>query len=202
MTIDDGLTTATVVGERLPRLFAPVVTVYFGFLAVFVPLRYGVKHEPRSAMDIYLAAVVVALILGCYRGWRQALIVDGTGLTVRNFFRTYRIGWSQVRTFADGNAGLAIGGSYAWALAVVTDDLRPVVVSATTRYSGARAETLTVIRQHAELHGIAADVAGEARKLRPRRRNFVGDLIVWLVIFAAVWYPMSLLAHATHCTTC
>jgi Bacterial PH domain len=195
------------VSERLPRWFAVLTTVYFGFLAVFVPFKQfssWVKHVPASAVDVYLVIVAAALILGCFRGWRMGLHLDGNGVTVRNYFRTYHIGWPEVKCLADGNAGLQLGGNgqFAWALSVMTHDGRPVVASATTRYSGQRSETLTAIGQHAELHGIAADLAGVAQKLRPRRRNFVGDLLVWTGILLAAWYPLSLLASATHCTTC
>jgi hypothetical protein len=73
----------------------------------------------------------------------------------------------------------------------MTHDRRPVVASATTRYSGARPETLTAIRQHAELHGIAANLTGADTKLRPRRRNFVGDILLWTVISFSVFYLLA-----------
>ncbi len=205
MVSQAGSAAAAVIGERLPRRFATLVTIYFGFLAVFVPLKQlpsWVKHAPGPAVDVYLAIVAVALILGCYRGWRLALHLDRDGVTVRNYFRTYHIGWSEVKCFADGNAGLWVTGSSAWALCVVTHDGRPVVASAATRYSRARPDTLTAIKQSAEHHGIPADLAGEAQKLRPRRRNFAGDLLLWLGIILAAWYPLSLLAGAAHCTAC
>jgi hypothetical protein len=197
MAIQGGLAAATVAGGRLPRWFAALVTIYFGFLAIFVPLRefpVWVKNAPRSAADVYLVIVATALILGCYRGWRLALHFDVSGVTVRNYFRTYRIGWSEVSCFADGNAGLATSQGFAWALSVVTRERRPVVASATARYHGARPDTLTAIRHHAELHGIAADL--------PRRRNFVGDILVWLGITAALFYALGLLDAAGGCTTC
>jgi hypothetical protein len=200
-----GLAAATVAGGRLPRWFATLVTIYFGFLAVFVPLRefpVWVKNAPRSAADVYLVIVATALILGCYRGWRLALRFDASGVTVRNYFRTYRIGWSDVNCFADGNAGLATSQGFAWTLSIVTRERRPVIASATARYHGARPETLTAVRHRAELHGIAADLAGVAKKVRPRRRNFAGDILVWLGITAALFYALSLLDAAGGCTTC
>jgi hypothetical protein len=205
MTIHDGVAAATVISERLPRVFSAVVTLYAAFVAVFVPMKQfptGMRNAPRSAIDVYVVIVAVALIWGCYRGWRLALRLDGQGVTVRNYFRTYHIGWSELSNLADGNAGLAIQGNFAWALTAVTRGRRPVVGSATTRYSGARPETLAVVRQHAELHGVAADVTGVARKLRPRRRHFLGDIFLWLGIVLAFFYPISLLSAATHCTTC
>jgi hypothetical protein len=149
-------------------------------------------------VDVYLVIVAVALIWGCYRGWRLTLRLDGQGVMIRNYFRTYHIGWSELSSLADGNAGLAIQGNFAWALTAITRNRRPVVGSATTRYSGARPETLAVVRQAAELYGVAADVSGVARKLRPRRRNFLGDILLWLGIGLALFYPLSLLSGGTN----
>jgi hypothetical protein len=195
MTSQGGLAAATVTRERLPRWFAALATVYFGFLAVFVPLKQfpiWVKHAPGSAVYAYLVIVAVAVILGCYRGSRLALYLDWNGVTVRNYFRTYRIGWSEVKCFADGNAGLQTSRGFAWALSVMSNhDRRPVVAVATTRYSGARPETLAAIREHAELLGIAVDLTGVARRLRPRRRNFVGDMLLWMGIILSVYYLLG-----------
>jgi hypothetical protein len=79
----------------------------------------------------------------------------------------------------------------------MTHDRRPVVAGATTRYSGVRPETLTAIREHAELHGIAADLTGVAKKLRPRRRNFVGDILLWMGITLSVFYLLAALGVNT-----
>lgn len=203
MLSQDGPTAGTVAGARFSRWSATLITLYFGFLALLVPLKQfpsWVKHAPVPTVDVYLVIVAVALVLGCSRSWRLALLLDGNSVIVRNYFRTYRIGWTEVKCFADGNAGLQTSGGFAWALSVVTHDGRPVVASATTRYGRARPETLTAIRQRAELHGILANLAGIAQKVRPRRRNFMGDILLWLGIPLTVFYSLSLLG--IHCTTC
>jgi hypothetical protein len=54
------------------------------------------------AVTAYLVIAAVVSIWGCFRSWRTALRFDGQGVMVRNAVRTYRIGWHEVRCFADG----------------------------------------------------------------------------------------------------
>jgi hypothetical protein len=197
MADQDGPAVAAVARERVPRWFASLATVYFGFLAIFIPLKQfpsWVRHQPGSAVHAYLIIIAAVLILGCYRGSRMALRLDQNGVTVHNYFRTYRIRWSEVKSFVDGDAALQLNdvGS-AWALGVMTHARRPVVASATARYSGARPGTLAAIREHAELHGIATELTGVAKKLRPRRRNFVGDMLLWMGIMLSFFYLLAAL---------
>jgi hypothetical protein len=58
------------------------------------------SHTP--AVTAYLVIAAVVSIWGCFRSWRTALRFDGQGVMVRNAVRTYRIGWHEVRCFADG----------------------------------------------------------------------------------------------------
>ena len=51
---------------------------------------HWVRHAPRPAVVTYLVILTALLIWGCVRGWRIGLRADHDGVTVRNFFRTYR----------------------------------------------------------------------------------------------------------------
>ena len=118
----------TLIAERNPRVNA----IWWTFLACLVvvitaidnPVTHlWVKHDPT----VVGAIAAIALIGGCFRGWRIGLRIDQSGMTVRNYFRTYRIGWPEVSLFADGSAlGLFAGGQspggdfgWGWALRVV-----------------------------------------------------------------------------------
>ena len=67
------------------------------------------------AVIAYLILVAAVLIVGCLRSWRMGLSMDNHGVTIRNYFRTYRAGWGEVSRFADGavNPG---GGGRPWAV--------------------------------------------------------------------------------------
>jgi hypothetical protein len=112
----------------------------------------------------YLVVIAAAVIWGCSRSWRMELRIDNRGVTVRNYFRTCRIGWPEVSSFADGavNAG---GAGRQWALKVIRRNGSAVTACGTgleTFKGPPRGETLTAIRQCAERYGIPADVTGNA----------------------------------------
>jgi hypothetical protein len=103
MTSKDRAGGATVVAEDAPRWFGIVVTALYGISVLWPPTlgKYienysyippkGVTHLPETAVALDLAFVAVALIWGCSRSWRMGLYMDHKGVTVRNYFRTYRI---------------------------------------------------------------------------------------------------------------
>jgi uncharacterized protein DUF2510/putative regulator of septum formation len=81
---------------------------------------------------------------------------------VRNYFRTYRIGWPEVRCLADGSVHGGQAGRL-WALGIVLRDGRVVTASGTANGKrDARPETLTAIRQAAERYAVPAELTGTA----------------------------------------
>jgi DivIVA domain-containing protein len=119
------------------------------------------RHAPRPAVVTYLVIVTVALIWGCFRGWRIELRIDDNGVTIRNFFRTHRFTWPEVSHFAD--AWLYGGESkFWWALRVVLRDGRTVIARGTTRSGPPNLKMLTVIGQAADRYRIPAELTGAA----------------------------------------
>jgi hypothetical protein len=139
---------------------------FWTLLIAFLPVLLLVSDDPNVRVHdkhvlaeiAFLAGAAVA-IWGCYRAWRMGLQLDDHGVTVRNFFRTHRISWAEVRCFADGSV-YAEAGSYNWALAVVLHDGRVVTAKGTARNKDPRPETLTAVQQAAERYAIPATLTG------------------------------------------
>jgi hypothetical protein len=94
---------------------------------------------------------------------RRELRCDDQGVTVRNLFRTYRIGWAEVRRFTDGVEGGGPpegGGQTRWTLWVVLHNGRTVPAEATMARTVAPSKTLVAIGQAAERYDIPADLTG------------------------------------------
>lgn len=95
---------------------------------------------------------------------RGELRFDDQGVTVRNRFRTYRIGWAEVRRFMDGS--LAAGGDGKqsegiWALYVMLRNGRTVMAGATAGLRrDATSKALVSIGEAALRYGIPADLTG------------------------------------------
>ena len=124
---------------------------------------HWVRHAPRPAVVSYLVILAAVLIWGCVRGWRIGLRVDHDGVTVRNFFRTYRFSLAEVSYFTDGSA---LGGEsqHWWALWVALRDGRTVTARGTTRSGTPSTQTLTAISEAAKRYGIPATLTGVASK--------------------------------------
>ena len=155
-----------VVAERTPRWEAIIGTVICGGIAVFAPpykFPHLVKHVPVPGVVAYLGLIAATTIWGCSRGWRMGVRMDDFGITVRNYFRTYRIGWPEVLRLADGAGPVPEGGRAGWALSVVLHGGQAVTASGTTRLAPRR-ETLTAIGHVAEVRAIPADLTGVATK--------------------------------------
>jgi hypothetical protein len=94
---------------------------------------------------------------------RGELRFDDQGVTVRNRFRTHRIGWAEVRRFTDG-AFLGGGDQQSegtWTLCVMLHNGRTVEAAATTaQRRDASSETLVSIGQAAQRYDIPADLTG------------------------------------------
>ena len=91
---------------------------------------------------------------------------DDQGVTIRNPFRTHRIGWAEVHHFADGYTG---DSDSKWALAVVLNNGRtvtagrtaaPVMARRTAAPDVAPSKTLVAVGQAAVRYGIPADLTG------------------------------------------
>jgi hypothetical protein len=93
--------------------------------------------------------------------WWAWLRLDDDGITVRNLFRTHRIGWDEVHYFTDGKSPLR-GDVYWWALRIVLCDGRVITAIGTSSETGtARPGTLTAIRQAARRHEVPAVFTGQ-----------------------------------------
>jgi hypothetical protein len=162
-----GTSGAITIAERYPRwsavIFTPVAAVLPG-LMLMQNSRTLLPRGHALAAVAYLAIAAAVSIWGCSRGWRMGLRLSAGGVTVRNYCRTYRIGWPEVRCFADGSVNGGQSGRL-WALGIVLRDGRVVTASGTARGKrDARPETLTAIRRAAERYAIPAELTGTATK--------------------------------------
>lgn len=89
----------------------------------------------------------------------MGLRIDCKGVKVRNYFRTYRIAWSELNCFADGSGW----GESIWALTVQHGSRAFAAIGTAT--SEPRPDMLAAIRQAAEQHGIPVELTGTASTL-------------------------------------
>jgi len=118
--------------------------------------------------------------------------IDGNGVTVRNYFRSYRIRWPEVNCLADGAAmGASLAGQSGgmqewWALSILRHDGRAVTATGTIGPSGPA--NLTVIKQAAQHYGIAADLTGTPTWRGSKwRRIFTGIIVAAAFYAILVW---------------
>jgi len=148
---------AVIVTERGGLMVWVFVIDLFVFGSLAAPLFYPALWSRDTAqMTGYAALLAIALIVSCVRAYRLGVRFDDDGVTVRNFSRTYRLGWEQVSRFADG--GNSKGG---WALTVICRDGRAITASGTLTV--AKAEVLSAIRLVAERHQVGMEVTGQSR---------------------------------------
>jgi hypothetical protein len=133
-------------------------------------------------------------------------------VTIRNYFRTHRIGWPEVSFFRDGSAiGIFGGGSpggdfgSGWALRVVLRDKhatadggpgrspggdnagRAVTARGTVGGLHARPETLRAIKQAAKAYGMPTELTGVPNQRGPGG-SFDRLLVRWPgLVFAALF---------------
>jgi Bacterial PH domain len=81
-------------------------------------------HSRVTAFEAYVVVAAAVSIWGCSRSWRIQLRTDNHGVTVRNFLRTHRIGWSEVSRFTDGSVKLF--DEHHWTLGIVLRDGRVI----------------------------------------------------------------------------
>lgn len=185
----------TFVAGRVGRWAAILITFFFGSFAVFVPLfRFPESLRPFPVADVqaYLVLVSAAVTSGCIRAWRMGVGFDTNGVTVRNYFRTYKIGWAEVDCLVDGAAlGGSLGGESGgmekrWALSVLTRDGR--ALTATGTIGASDYEDLAVMKRSAQHYGVATHLTGEPRWRGSRWRGLFTFVIVIAALYAAlVW---------------
>jgi hypothetical protein len=94
-----------------------------------------------------------------WQTWSRFRLND-RGIKVRNSFRTYRIGWDEVRLFTDGSMRGRLGSRW-WVLRIVLHDGRAITAAETSnRRTAADPEVLSAIRQAAEQHAVPAELTG------------------------------------------
>lgn len=142
------------------------VVLMLGILAVAAICSYALwKRLPNwwhgrvTAFEAYVVVAAIVSIWSCSRTWRIQLRTDNHGITVRNFLRTHRIGWSEVRRFTDGSVNLF--NSRYWALGIVLRDGR--VINATAASGGqenAYPSMLRAIQEMAQDYDIPVAFSG------------------------------------------
>jgi hypothetical protein len=122
------------------------------------------RHQGHTALVVVCAsAVVSALVWVCALAWRMQLRIDEHGVTVRNFFQTYRISWPEISRFEDGSRWVGQAG-HVWALRIVRHDGRAVIstMASLGGWRAARRSAMLVaaVRQAAARYGIPAELTG------------------------------------------
>jgi hypothetical protein len=129
------------------------------------------QPAPKSGMTVDAATGTVTV-------WERGTAIlysDDHGVTVRKpLANSRRVAWAEISRFEDGGGYDSQSGGRFWTLVIVLHTGQKV---ATRAIAGAPApETLTAVRRIAELHGIAADVAGvPMRDGRPVKRGLYHD---------------------------
>jgi hypothetical protein len=91
-------------GMREPIEFrqpAPVRIYFVCFALLWVGslVAFGIRSPSDALITVLVSAIGVAFII---RIWSVKFVADESGLVVRNFFRTLRLGWGEVEDFRLG----------------------------------------------------------------------------------------------------
>jgi hypothetical protein len=135
----------------------PVITV-----AVWIGRRRARARERRAIVSdspsLLSGTTAGTLIIG--KGQGAFLRADDEGLLMRNvpWGRVRRIAWTEIKQFTDGRQ-VKEGRAY-WLMVIVLHAGKPVVPLATHQWFRHPDETIQVVRELAERHGIAADLTG------------------------------------------
>ena len=117
----------TIIAEPSAREYALLLFFLCWMFGSVVVLFMVGEHRVTVGPWLGVGVIVIAALMGGWsRSSRIGLRIDANGLTIRNFFRTHRIGWREVARFADGSVLSAGRGKDAfaayWALRVVLRD--------------------------------------------------------------------------------
>lgn len=149
-----------------------------------VALAHHVAVWPAAAYLTVLAGLIAA---STYRGARGGTRMDNSGLVIRGWLRSWRLGWPQVAQLTDG---CDFGG--VWVLTVLLNDGRAINCPATSLGPLAERGKLTQVRQVAARYGVREDLGGIGAP-RPRAwedavavaRRYRTRLGIWLLVAAA-----------------
>src|SRR5215472_1456102 len=148
--------TAVAVRISYPLRF---ITLFFvaliGGLAEWLILAALLNGSGPPLTAAAATVLTLALTVACVRALRSGLRMDGDGVTVRNFWRTYKISWPEVSHLGDGSVYMGDAG-HIWALGVVLRDGRVRSVSTAVGLSRAEVEE---IRQAAARYPVSAKLS-------------------------------------------
>jgi len=145
-----------------------ILTACFVVLLGACAVLWGFSSLRSPALRVtFVAIAAFALTWSLYRGWRMGVRFDDHHVTIRKFLRTYRIGWPEISRFEDGRVTDDMGNARAWALDTVLRDGRVITTRLGPPSFGlswkGTPETLSAIRQVAELHKIPTELTGQPR---------------------------------------
>jgi Bacterial PH domain len=136
-----------------------------------------IRQGDTALVVVYASAVVIALAWVCARAWRMQLRINEHGVTARNFFRTYLIGWPEISRFEDGSRWVGQAG-HIWALRIVRRDGRTVISTMASlegrRAARRRAVLVAAVRQAAARYGIPAELTGNVPRTGSRPTGALG----------------------------
>jgi hypothetical protein len=144
----------------------PAITlVWVGYLG---------RRARRRRMGIPDSPVLPPGCVTIGKGQGAFLRADDQGLLMRNvpWGRVRRIAWTEISQFADGKQ-VKEGNAY-WLLVIVLHTGKRAVPLATHQWFRQPAETVKVIRELAERHGIPAELTGLPPKSKGFTRNLLG----------------------------
>jgi hypothetical protein len=128
-------------------------------------LLFQLTGAPGTSFSTFAVGFVIGSAIGIPRSLMLGVELDATGLTVRNYFRTYVLPWNDVdlvgweRLWLGGYPG---GGFVVPALALRLRSGRSIVARATWgMFAKSRERLLAALEQHARDHGIAVEVTAE-----------------------------------------
>jgi hypothetical protein len=151
----------------------------YGWLLYIWPIPVLANRvAPWPIPAAYLVLVTVLVVACYYRASRVALVVSDSGLVVRNFLRSRRLGWAEVARLVDG---CAWGDD--WALTILLTDGRGVTSAAAVSTRLANPGWLTRLAEQAARHDVPADLSGIAAW---RQRAWVD------AASSALWYTVRL----------
>jgi hypothetical protein len=128
-------------------------------------LLFQLTGAPGTSFTTFAVGFVLGSVIGIPRALVLGIELDASGLTIRNYFRTYVIPWSDVdlvgweRTWHGGYPG---GGFVIPALAVRLRSGRSIIVRASWgMFSQSRERLLAAVQKHAREQGIRVEVTAD-----------------------------------------
>lgn len=165
--------------------------VGYGWLLYIWPIPVLVNGvAPWPVPAAYLVVVTGLVVASLYRASRVALVIGDSGLVVRNFLRSRRLGWQEVARLVDG---CAWGDN--WALTVLLNDGRAVTSDAAVSTRLANPGWLTALGEHAGRHEVRADLSGIAA-WRRRAWEDSASSARWYTVRLAIFLTVSAVAVA------